>query len=112
MNKCDKLRQNELISAKKIFILVENLGEGLHINNSIHIYEIDDEKCEKSYRCDCGDYGSFEIKKHNGYEEYNMKNHDFIWIEGIIYTYHCLSTNFSGYPVLPKEKVFDLLNMK
>lgn len=99
----------ETISAKLLFDLVEKIGEGVH--DGYHIYDVthgDDMK--KRWRCDMGDNGSFEVSHYEGEEEWDMINRDWVWVEGDIYRYTSLSSNYNAYPTLPIDKAFDILN--
>lgn len=104
----NKKLKMENISEKSIFDLVEKHGEGVH--DGFHIYTIHENEERKVYRCDTGDTGSFETIKLSGEEEYDLKTNDWIWVEGVIYRYNCLSTTYNGYPILPINEAFDLLN--
>lgn len=96
------------ISAKDIFDSVEKIGIGNHLDLSI--YDVSSDSDIKRYRVDCGEIGSFEVTKLQGDEEFDLKSHDWIYIEGPFYRYSSLSTNFSGYPNLTIDKAFDFLN--
>lgn len=105
MKRYNKKGDVETISAKMVFELIEKIGEGNYTKFSI--YDTTNEDCEKQYRVDCGDIGSFEVSRLSGEEEYDLKYNDWVWIEGIIYRYHSCSTTYAGYPYLPIQKAFD-----
>ena len=95
----------ETISAKMVFEIVDKHGEKNLAG--ISIYETTNEDCDKRYRVDCGDLGSFEIVRLAGEEDYDLKHNDWIWVEGTIYRYTSCSTTYNGYPYLPIEKAYD-----
>lgn len=93
------------ISAKMVFELVEKIGEGDH--NGFSVYDTTNEDCEKQYRIDCGDIGTFGIAKLSGEEDYDLKIDDWVWVEGIIYRYTSFSTIYNGFPCLPIQKAYN-----
>lgn len=95
------------MNASNIFELIQRKGEGNYDDYSVYFVRDDDDKI---YRVDCGDSGSFEIAKMSGEEEYNIKLNEWIWIEGEYYRYTCLSSTYSGYPILPIKKAWDIVN--
>ena len=109
MKRYNKQGNLETISAKMVFNLVDQLGEGNH--SGVSIYDTTNSDCEKQYRVVCGEIGSFEICKSDGEEEYDLKQNDWVWVEGTVYRYHSLSTTYGGYPYLPIEKAFDELSI-
>jgi hypothetical protein len=95
----------ETISAKMVFELIEKMCEG--DRDGVSIYDTTDEECEKRYRVDCGEDGTFGIAKISGEEEYELKKDDWVWVEGVVYRYTSFSTTYNGYPYLPIEKAYD-----
>jgi len=108
MKRYDKKGNIQTVSAKMVFDIIAKFGESEQSKFSIH--DIIDEDCEKRFRVYCGDLGGFEVTKVNGDEEYSVTHNDWIWIEGVFYKYHSLSSNFNGYPNLPIEVAYDFIN--
>ncbi len=107
MKRYNNQGQIETISSKMVFDMIEKNGEGNFSGYSI--YEITNKSDEKAFRVDCGFDGSFEIRRIDGEEEFDLKCNDWIWVKGTIYTYSSCSTIFAGYPFLPIEKAYDKL---
>lgn len=89
------------MNAKIIFGIVDSFKEGNFTGFSV--YSIKNEymsESEERYRVDCGDKGSFEISRLDGSEEYCIKTDQWIFTEGTIYSFTCLSTTYMGYPII------------
>lgn len=82
MKRYDKKGDVETISAKMVYELIESIGESTHKGISVYVTKRDE--TEDAYRVDCGTIGSFEIRKLQGEEEYDLKYHDWVWVEGVI----------------------------
>lgn len=105
----DKKGELFTISAKSIFEMVDNLGVGAH--TPIYIYKISSELNEIRYHVDSGNGdGLFEISMVENDDEFDLKNHDWVYVSGPIYKYTSLSTTFGGLPYLPIDKAFNKLN--
>lgn len=100
----------EEITSKDLFEIINHLGESNRDGYSIYEIISADDSDTLRYRVDCGDAGSFEISKHNGEEEYCPRRQDWVWVEGTIYKFSCLSTTYAGYPHIELFRAYDLIN--
>ncbi len=100
----------ETISAKMVFHIVEKIGVGslgVKDNGGIDVYLMENTENEKRFVIDCGKGVRFSITRLIGKEEYELKNNDWIWVEGDTYQYTSYSTTFNGAPYLPIDKAYD-----
>lgn len=92
---------------KELFDLVLNIGEGVH--DGFHIYQIGEEDGTE-YRCDLGENGSFEIKKEEGFEDFDDRLRVWFWNEETNYSYRDWHESIEEYPELQIDKAIKLMS--
>ncbi len=74
--------------------------------NGFHIYKVEDDR----FRIDCGDKGSCEVSEHEGEEHFNLKEDDWLWVEGKWWYYMSMSEHNDEYPELLIGTVIKLIS--
>lgn len=77
------------------------------------IYRVDDHIGEEiRYRVDLKEMGSFEISKKDGEEEYRINLDKWVYVEGEIYSFLCISTSAAGNALINPSEAYAALKCK
>lgn len=91
-------------TAEKLFQLLKTTPS----KKGISIYDIDVEY-GIGYRCDCGETGSFELIRYEGYEEYSLRKDDWVYVDVPWLLFRSLDELYEGYPKLTIEQAINLI---
>lgn len=93
-----------------LFCRVYIQGNGLY--EEAHIYNIFDEDAEVSIRIDCGDKGSFEVRKCLGDEVYVQDDDEWVWKDEVSFSFISLHDRYDSYPELSIEDALKIFRKR